>query len=325
MATDTPSSPPTPIAPPAAGQIGAFSLSSSQHINLKLLQAFLLVAKWSSFKDAADELCRTQAAVSAQVKKLESQLRVKLFHRTTRKVSLTTEGELLLEYTRRGIGEIEEGLRTVSQHIGPPHGNVAIACSPTLVATHLPPILSAFERDFPDIVLSLMELKSVQLLNAVRNDEIDFAIGPDTDSDEFDFEPLFSEQIYLLVQRRLMPGRRRGIALSELSDLPIIQFYNNTVLGRMITKTARQLNVSLNVRYHCIQGQTLVTFSEAGLGGALVVESLLASSSAPHMLKLPIVNPEMHQRFGVIRKKGTRLSGPAMRLLDLLIRTAHAA
>jgi len=323
MVTDTPSAlkkPPSGF----AGQIGALSLSSSQHINLKLLQAFLLVAKWSSFKDAADELCRTQAAVSAQVKKLESQLRVKLFHRTTRKVSLTAEGELLLAFTQRGIGEIEEGLRTVSQHIGVPHGKVTIACSPTMV-THLPPILSAFERDFPDVVLSLMELKSIQLLNAVRNDEIDFAIGPDTDSDEFDFEPLFSEQIYLLVQRRLMPSRRRSVDLSELSNLPIIQFYNNTVLGRMITETARQHNVSLNVRYQCIQGQTLVTFSEAGLGGALVVESLLAASSAPHMLKLPVVNPEIHQRFGVIRKKGTRLSGPAMRLLDLLIRTAHTS
>src|ERR1700754_4332851 len=85
----------------------------TKKINLKLLQAFLVVAERASFKGAADELHRTQAAISAQVKKLEEQIGIKLFHRTTRSVVLTADGELLLQYTQRAVDEIEQGLNKV--------------------------------------------------------------------------------------------------------------------------------------------------------------------------------------------------------------------
>ncbi len=61
------------------------------NVNLKLLQTFLLVAEYSSFRIAADKT-RSQSSVSTQIKHLEEQLRVVLFHRTTPRVQLTKEG-----------------------------------------------------------------------------------------------------------------------------------------------------------------------------------------------------------------------------------------
>jgi DNA-binding transcriptional LysR family regulator len=294
----------------------------TKKINLKLLQAFLVVAERASFKGAADELHRTQAAISAQVKKLEEQIGIKLFHRTTRHVALTADGELLLQYTQRAVDEIEQGLNKVIKNSEQKKGNISLACSPTLVADHLAPLLSVFEKEYPNILLSLLELKSVQLFEAVRNDSVDFALGPLPEGDEFDFEPLYSEQIYLVIHNKLMPRAKREISLAELKDIPIIQFYDNTFLGKMVTETAHKLDISLNVRYQCIQGQTMISLSEAGLGGALVVKSLLNSVTAPNMRKIPVVAPEMHQMFGAIKKKNKKLPIPSIRLLDLLIESA---
>ena len=69
---------------------------ASMNVNLKLLQTFMLVAEERSFRAAAEKSFRSASAVSAQIRLLEEQLRVPLFHRTTRNVYLTPEGEQLM-------------------------------------------------------------------------------------------------------------------------------------------------------------------------------------------------------------------------------------
>lgn len=297
----------------------------SKRVNLKLLQAFLMVAENSSFRTAAEHMNRTQAAVSAQVKQLEEQLGIQLFHRTTRHVKLTADGELLRGYARRAVAEVEEGLQQILERSDMKRGNVTFACSPTLVPTHLPPILRAFKRDYPEVVLSLLELKSHQLFEALRSNDVDFAIGPVTDHPEFDFEPIISERVFLVAHRDLLPRGGSTIALEAMSGLPLIRFYDNTVLARQVNEAASRVGCTLNIRYQCIQGQTLIALSEAGLGAAIMVETLTHSVHGPDMRKLLIVEPEMRHDFAIIKKRGQRLSTPALRMIDLLLRHASAA
>ena len=74
--------------------------------NLKLIQTFILVAKARNFSKAAVQASRSQPAISSQINALEEQLGFKLFDRTSRAVSLTPEGEALLEGAERSIGEL---------------------------------------------------------------------------------------------------------------------------------------------------------------------------------------------------------------------------
>lgn len=80
------------------------------NINCKLLGVFLSVAENASFRKAADQTHRSMPAVSMQIKQLEEQVGVALFQRTTRKVSLTDEGEKLLISARKALAELEIGL-----------------------------------------------------------------------------------------------------------------------------------------------------------------------------------------------------------------------
>ena len=88
---------------------------SGMNVNLKLMHIFLLVAEHNSFCRAAEVSNRSQSAVSKQIRQLELQLGVSLFHRTTRRVQLTREGELLLVCARRAVSELQTGLRQIKE------------------------------------------------------------------------------------------------------------------------------------------------------------------------------------------------------------------
>lgn len=294
-------------------------------VNLKLLQTFLLVAENNSFREAADQVNRSQSAVSTQIKQLEDQVGVALFHRTTRKVKLTAEGQQLLTNTRRAIGEIEAGLRKLRELADMRRGRVALACSPTIAATRLPPILAAFEREYPGVRIVLQELKSAELFTALNDGRVDFAIGPVVGDGDFEFETILSERIHALVPKALMPDTRDNITFAELSALPIIQFYATTVMGKMIAEATKAQSISLDVHYHCIQGQTMVALAEAGLGATILTESAADNLRSSNLQKLLIVEPEITQPFGIIIVRGQMLSPAAKRLVDLVRKMLPAA
>jgi DNA-binding transcriptional LysR family regulator len=87
------------------------------NVNLKLMHTFLLVAEHNSFCRAAETSNRSQSAVSMQIRQLEAQLGVSLFHRTTRRVQLTREGELLLDCAGRAVAELQTGLRRIKEAV----------------------------------------------------------------------------------------------------------------------------------------------------------------------------------------------------------------
>ena len=83
--------------------------------NLRAIQIFIVVAENSSFRKAAEALHRSQSAVSTQIKLLEEQIGVSLFHRTTRRVQLTADGEQLLRHAQRAIASLEQGLSEIRE------------------------------------------------------------------------------------------------------------------------------------------------------------------------------------------------------------------
>ena len=147
-------------------------------VNLKLLNAFLAVAEHGSFRRAAELAGRSQSALSVQVRELEGQLGASLFHRTTRSVSLTREGEALLPHARRAIAEMEAGLRQVRAAAGMQDGRLALGCPPHIAAATLPGLFMEFHAAHPGVALSIREMPQAGVLESIRRQELDFGIGP---------------------------------------------------------------------------------------------------------------------------------------------------
>jgi LysR family transcriptional regulator for bpeEF and oprC len=119
--------------------------------------AFLMVATEGSFAKAADRLEINRSAVSRNVQKLEAQLQVRLFRRTTRSVSLTREGELFYASCHPGMENLVqalEGMRELRE--GPPSGHLRIRSSIGFGRKVVGPLLRCFHEEYPGISLELL-------------------------------------------------------------------------------------------------------------------------------------------------------------------------
>jgi DNA-binding transcriptional LysR family regulator len=121
--------------------------------NLTTLNAFVQVAHTHSFVAAGRVLGVTASAVGKSVARLEERLGVRLFHRSTRSVTLTAEGELFLQRSRRILREIEEAEAELSQVSQAPRGRLKVSLP--LVGHPFLPVLADFKQAYPDVELDL--------------------------------------------------------------------------------------------------------------------------------------------------------------------------
>ncbi|GAC1340396.1 MAG: LysR family transcriptional regulator [Acetobacteraceae bacterium] len=287
-------------------------------VNLKLLHAFLRVAEYGSFREAAEDAHRSQSAMSAQIKTLEEQLGIALFHRTTHRVRLTEEGEQLVEAARRAVHEIELGLQRIAEAVDLQSGRVAISCSPTIAATRLPPVLAMFERDYPRIRMLVQELTSAALFETVRRQTVDFGIGPVTWMSEFAFDPILTEELYALAPKAMLDVPGPDIKLSDLARTPILLLNAATALRSLVEEALGQLGLRLMPKYEFSQAQSLIVAAEVGLGSAILPKSVLPARLHRSVRALRIIEPTMTRQIAIITLKGQSLPPAAARLAELL-------
>ena len=104
--------------------------------SLTKLRSFVAVATHRSFRKASTQMNLSQPALSAHIRDLEEGLGCSLFHRTTRSVRLTSEGERLLGRVRQALYEIDTGLAELRDHVTLRRGRVMVACLPTFASSH---------------------------------------------------------------------------------------------------------------------------------------------------------------------------------------------
>lgn len=130
--------------------------------NLSLLQIFISVANNASFTKAAKEVYRSQSAVSMQIKKLEEIVGAPLFERNGNDVTLSREGRTFLDYARRILSLVDEGLAAVRSKVA---GDVIrIGCIEDYAGRLLPGMLARFWVDYPDVQIEVRAGETVQLL-----------------------------------------------------------------------------------------------------------------------------------------------------------------
>lgn len=279
---------------------------------------FLLVAENASFRAAAMAANRSQSAVSNQIKQLEDQLGVALFHRTTRSVSLTAEGQVLVSSVQTALQEVDAGLRSIEESVDLRRGHVSLACSPTIAGSQLPYVLKAFSEDYPNITLFVRELISEDIHFNVRSRSVDFGIGPNSDEPDLDCEVIAAERLCALVPRGLHAAEGKTIPFRELAKLPLLLLSPATALRNLVEETAADAGLMLSTNYQFTQTQTLIASATAGLGAAILPRIAVPSVLPERVQMLHITDPVMTRELALITLRGHVL-GPAAARLSRLV------
>jgi DNA-binding transcriptional LysR family regulator len=124
-------------------------------IDLNLLHAFVLVARSSSFSEAARRIGVPRSSVSRQIAELERSLGVQLFNRTTRHVALSTAGASLFERVGPQLDELQKSIGSLPERDELPSGDLRLTAPPDMGATFLPDLLAGFAVRYPGVSLDV--------------------------------------------------------------------------------------------------------------------------------------------------------------------------
>lgn len=122
---------------------------------LDSMEAFVRVAESRSFSEAARRLNLSKSVISRQVSGLEAELGARLFHRTTRSLTLTEVGAAYLERCQRILADIEEANLSVSNLQAAPRGKLKVSAPVPFTIQHLAPILPDFMDRYPEMEIDL--------------------------------------------------------------------------------------------------------------------------------------------------------------------------
>lgn len=196
-------------------------------MELQQLRYVLAVADTMSFTRAAQRCFVVQSSLSHQVKALESELGVRLFARTSRRVELTGAGTAFLPAARAAVAAAERAAQDAAAAEGDIRGHLTLGTIPTLTAVDLPGVLRRFCGRHPHVAVTSRTGNSDDLTAAVRAGEIDVAfLGlPDT------VEPrggrhrrLARERLVAVVPRDHRLAGRRRLHLTDLADEAFADF-----------------------------------------------------------------------------------------------------
>lgn len=288
------------------------------NISSHVLRAFLALADCRHFTRAAERCSLSQSAFSQLIRKLEEEAGTPLFHRTTRNVTLTAEGELFAERARRLLEDIEASFADVRDRAAGRKGRVSVAALPSLAANVLPGVFAAYRKRFPGVTLELFDCLSDRCLECLRDNRVDFALtAPGARLAEFDSRLLLSEEFYLVCRRDHPLAGRKRVQLQELKGFEMIHLARLSSVRQHVEPAIGKIGV----RYSGLEVEQLATVAglvAAGLGISLVPELTLFQFRRPELVAIPVEGKSLTRPIFVVQRKGMALSPPADSLLKMI-------
>lgn len=284
------------------------------------LEAFLSIAERGSFQRAAAHLNLSQTAISHRMRKLEEDLGLKLFARTTRELTLTRAGIDFLPKAQKAVAELEQSFDDLKQQGAKRRERLDIACLPVFAVNYLPPILRTFHEMNPRVQVRIFETPSAAIAELVQSGEVEFGLsGLQTNRWDLDIEAISASPMALACPSKHALARKKSLGWTELRGLPLIRVSAKTAIRPMIDDTLGAARVALNWQYEVQHVETAVNLVEVGLGFAVVPTIDVALHSGRGVIAVPLRGPKLSCTYGLVTRRGIPLSPPAARLRGFLV------
>ena len=253
-------------------QSRGFCKPGTTPVTLQDLRYVVALADQGHFGRAAAACGIGQSTLSTQIKKLEIQLGVTLFERTTQSVSLTAIGADVAERARHVLAEVE-AINSIGQQItGPLHGRFSLGVIPTLGPYLLPWLVPALKKDFPDLRLSVREDLTAPLLERLASHHLDAALvalpAPD---DRLEAMPLFDEPFWFVEPKGAKAAKPGAVMREdELRDRRLLLLTEGHCLRDQALAICAVTDRDAEVDFRATSLETIFQMVATGLGSTLV-------------------------------------------------------
>lgn len=245
-------------------------------VKLELYRVFKEVAETGNISLAAKNLYISQSAVSQSIKQLETALQARLFSRSPRGVTLTSEGQMLYEYVRSALSLLSTGEDKLSQAQQLLLGTLTIGASDTVTSLFLTPYLETFHRKHPGIRLKIVSGRSAKVLSLLKSGVVDiaFASSPSDKSNLLDF-PCFETHSVFVAGSGYPCDFDHVYSLQEIAAFPLILLERKASSRVFLEQYFLKRGVTLTPEIELSSRSLLVDMAVIGLGVAGVTEEFV--------------------------------------------------
>ncbi|GAA6623170.1 LysR family transcriptional regulator [Scytonema sp. NUACC26] len=246
-------------------------------MELRHLRYFVVIAEELHFGRAAERLHMTQQPLSQQIRQLEAEIGVLLFHRTKRRVQLTEAGKAFLEEARQILHKASQAVEIAKQVARGENGKLTVGFSGFATYSLLPKVLRIFREQFPLVELELEEMTSSAQVQALQHHQIHLGLMiPPIPGTEFVQESILREPLVVILPETHPLATQPELKLSALANESFILVSRHLEPGYydLCISLFQQAGFSPKVVQKASQKQTILGLVSADMGVSLAPASI---------------------------------------------------
>ena len=293
-------------------------------MELRHLRYFDAVAETLNFTRAAERLHVTQSTLSHQIRQLEEELGAPLFDRSGKHVRMTEAGEVLRSHMAPVLGQIDRGLQALRAPAEAVTDSIRLATTPSFNTRMVPQCVATLLNHYPGVQVTVEELAAAPILQRLRAGRLDMAVSyPPGDGSDLWFEPLYNEELRLVVGIKHPLARRRRVRMVELHGVRMVllppQFMTRKLLDDCFQAAGAQplLVAQLNSVAPMIE-----LIRQTDLAG-IITETAVSSSA--DLRVIPLEDPTPIRTPGMLWRKGATRSPVLKHFAEIIRRAAGVA
>lgn len=241
-------------------------------INYELYKVFYHVASTLSFSEASKLLFISQSAVSQSIKTLERKLDQTLFIRSTKRVQLTPEGEILLRHIEPAMHLIQRGEAQLSD-ASATGGQIRIGASDTICRYFLVPYLERFHKAFPNAHIKVMNQTSIKCVELLETGQVDLAVVNYPNNYLSNVSSIKRIAVFhdvFIANRTYGELKGKKLTYRQLTGYPILMLDRRSTTSEFLHRLFQQHQLDLVPEIELTSNDLLIDLARIGLGIAFI-------------------------------------------------------
>lgn len=270
------------------------------------LKIFHTVARLLNFTKAGEQLHMTQPAVTFQIRQLEDQFNTRLFDRTHNKVSLTEAGKQVYMYAERILKLYDDMNHSITEMTGDVSGGVSLGASTTIAEYMLPQLIGEFKVKYPDVIISLKESNSEDIIAMVENNVVDLAIVEGSvNNKNLIVEQCRVDQLVVIMPNNHHLAKETTLHVKDVICHPFICRESGSGTQEAITNYVEQHcpDTILNVCFELSSPEAIKGAVEAGMGLSIVSRASIYKELRLGTLTAVELSPKLERPFSFVRQR----------------------
>ena len=278
-------------------------------VTIRQLEAFIAVADSKNFTLASELLQITQPMVSSLIRNLESDLGLKLFDRSTRRVELTETAIGFLGDARRLLGDLQGAVHRAQDLASRRRGRVIVGAPPLLAAALLPPVVKIFARTSPGISITVIDRSVAQIYRLLQDGKVDLAIGTFRDNEDRIARTPLVEYAFALLCRADDPlASNAKPCWRDLSEARLLTLRKGNGIREQVEAGYAAAGCLARPAFELDQLTTIIAMVEAGLGITVLPSYAIKTFSSTSLVARPLGEPLVFRKIDVAHRQDEALS-----------------